>query len=123
LAKFFDFTKSQIVLVAVLASLVLIQSGWLLIRAYAYPRQDTSLPALAISTPEPFYEGVFRLDPNTAPADSLELLEGIGPVLANRIVAFRRTQRIEEIDDLLRVDGIGSDKLERIRPFLTIGQP
>jgi competence protein ComEA len=66
------------------------------------------------------YEGSFLLDPNTAPVDSLELLAGIGPVLAHRIVEYRRQHRFEEVEDLTDVPGIGEKTLLSIRHFLKV---
>jgi hypothetical protein len=62
------------------------------------------------------------LDLLTAAVDSLELIPGIGPVLARRIAAWRagRTDSTE-VDDLIEVRGIGPVLLDRIRPFLKGG--
>lgn len=52
-----------------------------------------------------------RVDLNTASATQLDGLPGIGPVLAERIVAFRREHgRFEHARDLLDVPGIGDAK-------------
>ena len=63
----------------------------------------------------------FQIDINTATAIEWTQLEGIGPSLAHRIVAYRKIhgsfQSIEELD---RVEGIGPTTLDRIRPRLTI---
>lgn len=64
------------------------------------------------------------LDPNTAPTDSLQLLPGVGPVLAGRIVASRQGGNpFRRPEDLLAVKGIGPASLERLRPFLRFPQP
>ena len=66
------------------------------------------------------------IDPNRASATELTILPGIGPVLAERIVAERmNTGDFQRTEDLLRVKGIGPKTLERIRPFLamSIGGP
>lgn len=52
---------------------------------------------------------------NTAHAWELERLPGIGPAMAARIEAGRP---YAEVDDLIRVSGIGSVTLERIRPLV-----
>jgi len=62
----------------------------------------------------------FQQDPlaflSTAPADSLELLPGIGPVLALRLVAARRGRgSFTSWDDVLRVRGIGPRTIERLQ--------
>ncbi len=55
-----------------------------------------------------------KLDVNAASAQELDALPGIGPVLAERIVAARP---FKSADDLRRVKGIGAKKYEKIRPF------
>ena len=57
------------------------------------------------------------IDPNTADAETLCLLPGVGPVLAERIIAARP---FETLPDLTRVSGIGAAALERWRAFLAL---
>lgn len=57
---------------------------------------------------------------NTASAAELELLPGVGPALAGRIVAHREANgAFKSVDDLILVRGIGEKSLERIRPYVT----
>ncbi|MBT8478584.1 MAG: helix-hairpin-helix domain-containing protein [Gemmatimonadetes bacterium] len=57
-----------------------------------------------------------RVDVNRAQIKELEQITGIGPALAARIVATRRTLGpFRNAQDLLRVPGIGEVVLERIR--------
>jgi competence ComEA-like helix-hairpin-helix protein len=56
------------------------------------------------------------VDVNRASVTELTALPGIGPALAERIVAAREEDgRFRSVDDLLRVSGIGPAKLERLR--------
>lgn len=49
------------------------------------------------------------LDMNRAPAEDLELLPGIGPVIARRILEERSRRPFENIDDFVRrVKGLGA---------------
>jgi competence protein ComEA len=56
---------------------------------------------------------------NRATVSELETLPGVGPVLAERIVAYREEHgRFEEVEDLLEVAGIGETKLASIRDLV-----
>ncbi|MFS0854258.1 ComEA family DNA-binding protein [Microbacterium sp. 179-I 3D4 NHS] len=56
------------------------------------------------------------IDLNTADQAALESLPGIGPSLAERIIAWREENgRFPSVDDLLAVPGIGEKLLEGIR--------
>lgn len=59
------------------------------------------------------------LDLNTAGKKELQSIKGIGPVLAERIIAGRPYRTV---DDLLKVKGIGPKKLENIRPYFVVGK-
>jgi competence ComEA-like helix-hairpin-helix protein len=59
------------------------------------------------------------LDLNTATERELQFIRGIGPVLAERIIAGRPYRTV---DGLLKVKGIGPKKLEKIRPYVVVGE-
>ncbi len=65
------------------------------------------------------FTGVININRGTkAEFDSLT---GIGPVIASRIINYRNTNGpFLALDDLLKVSGIGSKTLERIRPRLSL---
>jgi len=56
---------------------------------------------------------------NTATEKELQSIKGIGPVLAERIIAGRPYRTV---DDLRKVNGIGSKKFENIRPYFDVGK-
>jgi len=62
----------------------------------------------------------FQVDVNRAEWPELIQLPGVGPVLAQRLVADRE-QRGEflNVDELMRIRGIGPRTLERIRPYVS----
>ncbi len=64
------------------------------------------------------------IDLNTASAEVLESLDGIGPALAARIVAYRETEGpFRTVEDVLAVRGIGPRTLERFAASVTVGAP
>jgi competence ComEA-like helix-hairpin-helix protein len=60
------------------------------------------------------------LELNAASAHDLELLPGIGPSLAQRIVEARSRKRFGSVEELSAVRGIGARTLERLRPFVRV---
>ena len=61
------------------------------------------------------------VDLNTATADELDALPGVGPATAAAILAYRDEHgRFSAVDDLLDVRGIGDAKLEQIRPLVRV---
>ena len=61
------------------------------------------------------------VDLNTATADQLDALPGVGPATAAAILAYRSEHgRFAAVDDLLEVRGIGDAKLEQLRPMVTV---
>jgi competence protein ComEA len=64
-------------------------------------------------------DGLIRI--NQADAAALEDLPGVGPVLAERIVAHREANGpFEAVEDLLEVPGIGEAKLASMRDLIRI---
>jgi competence protein ComEA len=65
----------------------------------------------------------YRQDPlkylSTAPVDSLQLLPGIGPVIAERLASARTGKRLfTRWEDLLDVKGIGPKKLQQLKDYV-----
>ncbi|HEX6946277.1 MAG TPA: ComEA family DNA-binding protein [Acidimicrobiia bacterium] len=62
-----------------------------------------------------------RIAVNRATAAELENLPGVGPVLAERIVAYREQNGpFETVEDLLQVPGIGEAKLAALRDLIAV---
>lgn len=72
-----------------------------------------SKPAAKVASP------AGKVNVNTASAAELELLPGIGPALASRIIAHRTEHGpFKALGDLDRVKGIGPKLLERVKPLV-----
>ena len=59
---------------------------------------------------------------NTASTEQLQTLPGIGPGLANKIVAYREEHGpFEAVAELSKVSGIGVNRLEVLLDYITTG--
>lgn len=66
-------------------------------------------------------DGSGKVNLNTATAAELETLPGIGPALAQRIVAHREQRGpFRTVKDLLKVSGIGPKKFEGLEDLVTV---
>lgn len=64
------------------------------------------------------------LDLNRSGKSELELLPGVGPALAEKIVTEReRSGPFRSVEELHRIPGIGEKTVDRLRPHLTIVAP
>jgi competence protein ComEA len=91
--------------------------------AAAVARPATSAPAVAPATragggaPRAVPGG--PVDINRATVDELQRLPGVGPVLAERMVAWRREHgAFRTADDLQKVPGIGPSKARQLTPHV-----
>ena len=57
---------------------------------------------------------------NTAPADELKTLNGIGDAMAERIIEYRSSRAFRSREDIMSVDGIGSKTYEKIKDHITV---
>jgi len=60
------------------------------------------------------------VDINQASLVELTTIHGVGPSLAERIIAYRP---YAEIDELVKVPGINQIKLQSIKPFIMLAPP
>jgi competence ComEA-like helix-hairpin-helix protein len=58
---------------------------------------------------------------NTATADQLQEVPGIGPATAQKILDTRKSYgNFKSVDDLLSIKGIGQKRLDKMRKYLTV---
>lgn len=132
----FAFTRGETIALCVLLAITLVGGGLVI---YDHSRQSLpprlifealeadapSVTEAAPSPPEQKQQAValptrpLRLNINTAPAESLQLLPLVGATLSRRIVEYR-TQHgpFASVDQLVAVNGIGEKNLQKLRPYL-----
>ncbi|MEI7824960.1 MAG: helix-hairpin-helix domain-containing protein [Chlorobiaceae bacterium] len=59
---------------------------------------------------------------NKASSQQLQKIPGIGPVMAERLVTFRKAKggKVQQYQDFLEVKGIGKKKLESFKKYFTL---
>ena len=63
-------------------------------------------------------EGLVNI--NTASAQELQLLPGIGPAKAKLVIDYRSGHPFRTVEELARVKGIGPKTVRKLRPHLTV---
>lgn len=91
----------------------------------AIPAQMQTAPTAAATAPTqtvPEETVFFPVNINTADAETLAALPGIGQVLAKRIVAYRQQNgSFRAVEEITNVEGIGEKKAEAILELITVG--
>ncbi len=118
--KYFDFSSKQIKFLLFLVVSALLLGSVQFIKHFATPSKNSPKFEVHIGDNTKKLTGIFMLDPNNAPADSLELLPGIGKVLADRIVVYRQHTQFKKEIDITDVRGIGPKLYEKIKPYLQV---
>ena len=60
---------------------------------------------------------------NTATAAELALLPGVGPAKAEAIIKYRAANPFKQVDQILRVKGIGRKSFQEMKPYLAVEGP
>jgi competence protein ComEA len=81
-------------------------------------KESAGLPQGSSSPATP---GTHKVNINTAAQSELELLPGIGPAMAKRIIDYRTQHgKFTSIEQLDSVRGVGAKTMERLRPLVTV---
>jgi competence protein ComEA len=91
------------------------------------PKKGEAAPAVAASPAPAGGAGKAGATPagpvdlNTATAEQLEALPGVGPATSKAILTYRASHgRFRSVTELLEVPGIGPAKLEALRPLVKV---
>jgi competence ComEA-like helix-hairpin-helix protein len=77
--------------------------------------------ALSSATKKPPAQAV---NINTADSTQLQLVRGIGPSTAEKILQMRKSYgAFKSVNDLMAIRGLGPKRLEKMRKYLTVGKP
>ena len=86
------------------------------------PEAGSGFVVVTEGTPSPL-SGQELIDINTASAEELDALPGIGPTIAQRIVDYRNEHGpFATIEDIVNVAGIGDSTFTEIKDLITVGQ-
>ncbi len=111
----FLLTRSDQKVVCVVCVILLLWAGWRWVDLSRWGSRDIERQnqrGLGIT---------YLIDINKANWVEYAMLDGIGEVLAKRIVEFRETHGpFNSVEDLQKVKGIGKKTFEKIEPFLVL---
>jgi comEA protein len=87
---------------------------------YLFPALFLSIAIASATTKKP---PLRPININTANAEELQLVPGIGPVTAEKILQMRKSYGpFKSVDDLVAIRGIGKKRLDKMRKYLTVGK-
>ena len=125
-----DWRNTYQIALSILALLAFAGAAWLVVAPepspgveIVRPTPDTSAPlrGTAETTPTPSAQPTLSVNLNTASAQELTALPGIGETLAARIVAWREESGpFLRADQIMAISGIGPATYERLRPHLRV---
>ena len=63
-----------------------------------------------------------KININTADKETLDSIEHIGPVYAERIIEYREKHPFETIEEIMEIKGIGEKTFQDIKDDITVGE-
>jgi competence ComEA-like helix-hairpin-helix protein len=115
--------RGLLVLLAVGLGTLGILAGWPRTTRVQIPSQEP-IVAVGLTVVCPVVRPPRRINVNTAGTSELVELAGIGPVLAERIVAYRlENGPFPSLDEMIRVSGIGPATVEGFRDQAVLEDP
>ena len=127
-----DLNRLILAAVLLVASAAVMITGGLMLQ-----KRDAAVPAVEIIEAEP--EGTeassaaseaasditevserLMVNINTADADELMKLKGVGEKTAEKIIEYRRETPFETVEDIMNVSGIGEKKFEDMRDNICV---
>ena len=87
-----------------------------------------SAPALSAQSktpaPKPAATAAAPVNLNTATAEQLATIPGVGPKMAERIIDYRQKNGgFKKIEDLMNVSGVGEKSFLKMKPLITVTVP
>ncbi len=61
-----------------------------------------------------------KISINSASAEQLQTIPGIGPAMATRIIEYRQTKSFDTLEELKEVKGIGDKLYEKMLPYIVL---
>ncbi len=116
--------RSRVRLLAILAAVAVYLCIAFWMKPGAAGRVSDSLADLRDSVSDRFHKHPSHpIDLNTATAEELEQLPGVGPAMAAQIIRFRQQSGpFRQPEDLLAIPRMTRRSLDRIRPYIVVGE-
>lgn len=110
-------TRTLVVTLLVMAAIMLCGKylrGDFTFETAAYIRTESEADRYVVSP-----DGIALININTVDAETLTRIDGIGKTLSERIIAYREEYgNFTSLDELLKVDGIGTKTLVKLKERL-----